>query len=369
VLRRPLACAVVLGGLLAAIAAPSATAQAPRDFWGVIPIVDPSAEEFQRMGRGNVGTLRLLVQWPDVEPSPDAYNWSATDYYVANAAANGIEVFPFLYGTPAWAGVNCKGLDPETCERVPPLKGAARAAWVDFLQDFVGRYGPNGSFWSDPSDAYDPPHVPITDVQVWNEPSSQTYWRPKPKPKQYGTLVKVSHNAIASVDPSVQIVLAGVFPSPELGEQFRFTRFLEQLYAVKGIKSHFDEAAFHPYARTIKRLRNQIKTIRRLMREGGVGGKPLWISELGWGSAPPFDNRPLIKGIEGQRAHLEQGFALLDSMRSRWKLAGVIWYSWRDPGFELDLCPFCSSSGLFDVNGAPKPSWSAYVQRTGGSPE
>jgi hypothetical protein len=359
----------VLGTLLAAVAAPAASAQVPRDFWGVIPIVDPSVQEFERMGRGNVGTLRLLVTWPDVEPSPDSYDWEALDYYVANAAANGIEVFPFAYGTPGWAGVNCRGLDPETCERVPPLSEQAKAHWVDFLQDFLGRYGSQGTFWSDPNDAFSPPYVPITELQVWNEPSSQTYWRPKPKPKQYGALVKLSHDAIAAVDPNVQVVLAGVFPSPELGEQFKFTRFLEQLYAVKGIKRYFDTAAFHPYARTIKRLRNQIKTVRRLMREGGVGGKQLWISELGWGSAPPFDNRPLIKGIEGQRLLLEQSFALLESMRARWRLAGVIWYSLRDPGFELDLCPFCSSSGLFDVNGAPKPSWLAYVQRTGGLAE
>jgi polysaccharide biosynthesis protein PslG len=335
----------------------------------MISIVDPSVEEFERMGRGNVGTLRLLVQWPDVEPSPDEYDWEALDYYVATAAANGIEVFPFPYGTPSWAGVNCAGLDPETCERVPPLTEPARTAWTDFLQDFVGRYGPQGTFWSDPDDAYDPPYLPITEVQVWNEPSSQTYWRPKPKPKQYGSLVKISHDAIAAVDPSIQIVLAGVFPSPELGEQFRFTKFLEQLYDVKGIKRYFDAAAFHPYARTIKRLKNQIKTIRQLMRQGGVGSKPLWISELGWGSAPPFENRPLIKGIEGQRMMLDESFQLLEAMRSRWRLAGVIWYSFRDPGFELELCPFCSSSGLFDVNGEPKPSWFSYTQRTGGAAE
>jgi hypothetical protein len=362
-------CAALAALAAAAVTASSAQAQAARDFWGMISIVDPTVEEFERMGQGNVGTLRLLVQWPDVEPSPDQYDWEALDYYFANAAANGIEVFPFPYGTPAWAGVNCAGLDPETCERVPPIRGAARAAWVDFLQDLVGRYGSQGTFWSNPNDSYNPPYVPVREVQIWNEPSSQTYWRPTPKPKQYGTLVKVSHNAIAAVDPSVQVVLAGVFPAPELGEQFKFTRYLEQLYAVKGIKRFFDSAAFHPYARTIKRLRNQIKTVRRLMREAGLHNKPLWISELGWGSAQPYENRPLIKGIEGQRAMLEEGFALLERMRAPWRLAGVIWYSWRDPGFELDLCPFCSSSGLFDVNGAPKPSWFSYVQRTGGLAE
>lgn len=354
----------MLGILLAVLAAPSARAQVPRNFWGVLPIGNPSVGEFQRMGRANVGTLRLFVVWPDVEPSPDNYDWSFLDYYVANAAENGTELLPFLYGTPSWAGAKCGGLDPETCERVPPLTKQAKAAWTDFLQDFVARYGPQGTFWSETS----VPYLPVTRVQVWNEPSSQTYWRPRPNPKKYGALVKISDNAIAAVDPTVQIVLAGVFPSPELGKQTRFTKFLEILFDVKGIAKHFDVAAFHPYARTVTRLKNQIKTFRKLMRKGGVGGKPLWITELGWGSAEPFENRPLIKGLEGQRILLEQSFQLLEQGASKWKLAGVVWYSFRDPGFGFEGCPFCESAGLFDVNGDPKPAWFSYVQKTGGSP-
>jgi Glycosyl hydrolase catalytic core len=173
----------------------------------------------------------------------------------------------------------------------------------------------------------------------------------------------------AEVDPSVQIVLAGIFPSPELGKQTRFTKFLEILFDVKGIGKSFDVAGFHPYARTVQRLRNQIKTIRKLMRQGGVGGKPLWITELGWGSAEPYENRPLIKGIEGQRLLLEQSFQLLNQSAAKWKLAGVVWYSFRDPGYGFENCPFCASAGLFDVDGNPKPAWFSYVQATGGSPE
>jgi hypothetical protein len=360
--RRVLLCAFVLAALLTPLAATAATAQVPRSFWGVIPIMDPGPSEFERMGSGNVGTLRLLVVWPDVEPSPDAYDWSRLDFFFANAAASGIEVLPFLYGTPSWTGVDCKGLDAETCERVPPLSKAARAAWSDFLQDLVARYGPQGSFWSE-SQAF----LPLTNVQIWNEPSSQFYWRPKPNPKKYGTLVKLSRDAVASVDPSVKIVLAGVFPSPAQSKKFGFAKFLEKLYDVKKIKRYFDIAAFHPYAGSIKVLKKQVKAIRKVMRAGGVKSKPLWITEIGWGSGPPQKDRPLVKGVEGQRKLLEQSFQLLEAKRTAWKLSGVVWYSWRDPGFELELCPFCSSAGLFDADGNPKPAWLAYVQKTGGS--
>jgi Glycosyl hydrolase catalytic core/Beta-galactosidase len=366
-MRSLVGCALALAVLSWGVAAAPASAQVPREFWGVIPINNLSAQEINKMGAANVGTLRQLVLWPEIEPSRDNYNWSYLDFLVAGAAANGIEILPFPYGTPSWVKVKCRKLGRKKCVRVPPLSKDGRAAWIDFLQDFVGRYGPQGAFWTDTTDAYDPPYLPITEVQVWNEPSSQTYWQPKPKPKQYGALVKISHDAIAAVDPGVQIVLAGLFPSPELGEQYRFTKFLQKLFQVKGIGDYFDIAAFHPYARTIARLRNQITTIRQVMSRGGVGGKPLWITELGWGSAPPVANRPLIKGVEGQRDHLISGFELIESNRNQWNLAGVIWYSWRDPGIEYGNCPFCSSSGLLERNGDPKPSWFAYLGFTGGT--
>ena len=362
---RAIVLAATLGLLLALLAASSAQAQVPKSFWGVLPISSPSPDEFQRMGRANVGTMRLFVVWPDVEPSEDNYDWSFLDYYVANTAENGIELLPFLYGTPSWAGPKCGKLNAELCERVPPLTKSAKAAWTDFLQDFVARYGPAGAFWSENPTI---PKVPVTRVQIWNEPSSQTYFRPRPNPKKYGALVKLSDAAIAAVDPTVQVVLAGLFPSPEL-KKTDFTQFLPALFHVKGIGKHFDIASFHPYAATVGKLRKQIKTMRKLLKKGGVGGKPLWITELGWGSAPPVDNRPLIKGLEGQKLLLEQSFQLLEQNATKWKLAGVVWYSFRDPGYGFEGCPFCESSGLFDVGGNPKPAWPSYVQFTGGSPD
>ena len=180
--------------------------------------------------------------------------------------------------------------------------------------------------------------------------------------------MKLSDAAIDAVDPTVQTVLAGLFPSPEL-KNTDYTTYLSALFKVKGIGKAFDIAAFHPYARTVQRLKKQIKTMRKLMRKGHVGGKPLWITELGWGSAPPIDNRPLIKGPEGQKQLLEQSFDLLEQNAAAWKLAGVVWYSFRDPGYGFEGCPFCESAGLFDVDGNPKPAWFSYVQTTGGSPD
>lgn len=362
----------MLAVLACAMAAPaSASAEVPRSFWGVVPINALTTSEIDRMGNGQVGTMRLLTLWPSIEPKPESYDWSYTDFVVANAARNGIEMLPFVYGTPGWVkGVDCHGLNSDLCQRVPPIGSKqAKDQWRDFLADIVGRYGPQGTFWSDTSDAYDPPYVPITQWQIWNEPSSQTYYRPTPKPKGYATLVKMSHDAITEVDPEAEIVLAGLFPAPEGGAKFRLAPYLRSFYSVRGIGKYFDSAALHPYARTVNGLKGQISNVRRQMRRGGVGGKRLWISEVGWGSDPPVANRPLIKGIDGQRELLEKSFELLADRAGKWKLAGVLWYAWRDPGYGYENCPFCSSAGLFKENGDPKPAWDSYVAITGGDPD
>ena len=371
-ISRGLAARAAAVAVLAIAAAAPATSSAAvsREFWGVVPINDLNASEFDQMGAGNVGTLRQLTLWPAVEPHPGEFDWSYLDFVVANSAENGIRVLPFLYATPNWVqGVDCHGLTNELCQRVPPVSPEARGEWSDFLRTIVGRYGSNGSFWSDTSDGYDPPYMPITEWQIWNEPSSQTYYRPRPKVEGYAKLVKTSHDAITQVDPAAEIVLAGVFPEPEGGKKFRLEPYLTELYRQRGLPKHFDAAALHPYARTLNGLKKQIKNVRKVMRKAGLKKKELWVTEVGWGSDPPVANRPLIKGEQGQKELLQNSFQLMALNSDRWNLAGVLWYSWRDPGYGYENCPFCSSSGLLKENGNPKPSWNAFVDITGGQPE
>jgi polysaccharide biosynthesis protein PslG len=345
-------------------------ADVPRDFWGVVPIVDLSEEEIERMGAGNVGLVRQLTLWQAIEPSPGHYEWGYMDFLVAAAASQGIEILPFLYGTPDWVeGIKCKGLSVELCRRVPPVSAKARAAWAGFLREIVGRYGSNGSFWSDTTDEYDPPYMPITHWQIWNEPSSQTYYQPKPKAKGYARLVKTSHDAITGVDPQAQIVLAGVFTVPEGGPQYRIKPYMTDFYRARGIGKHFDVAAVHPYARTTSGLRKQIRNLRGVMRRARVADKPLWITELGWSSDPPGSVGPLLVGADGQRRLLEESFEMLATQRLAWNLAGVFWYSWRDPGYGYANCTFCAGAGLLTADGTPKAAWHSFVAITGGSPE
>jgi hypothetical protein len=100
--------------------------------------------------------------------------------------------------------------------------------------------------------------------------------------------------------------------------------------------------------------------MRRLMDRKHDGHASLWITELGWGSEQPSQDKPLNQGPEGQARLLRQTFPLLKVARHRWGIGHAYWYKWRDPPPGTRGCTFCGSSGLFQSNEDPKPSWRAF---------
>ena len=367
-MRPRLVLVALLGALSLTLAPSGAAAGVPRDFWGVVAINDLSGGDVSRMGQAQVGTLRIHALWRDIEPNPGQFDFSYMDFVVGQAAANGIRVLPFAYGTPNWIDKDCTGLSDSQCERVPPLAtDAARAAWKQFLATLAGRYGPGGSFWQENPQI---PALPIREWQIWNEPSSPTYWQPTPSSGAYAQLVKLSHAAITGVDPGARIVLGGLFGTPQgdLSSKNVMWKFLGRVYRAHGIKHAFDAIALHPYSPNLEGIEFQVgKALAKLERNHDAKTE-IMITEIGWGSDPPTGDKPLIKGLDGQRSLLEKSFRLLQSNRRKWNIGGVVWYAWQDPGFEIEGCSFCSSAGLFEEDGSAKPAWNSYVKFTGGTP-
>src|SRR3954452_5835494 len=82
--------------LFAAFAASAAAV--PANFWGVVPQGLPSEEQFQRLERGGVGSLRVPISWALVQPVQGATpDWSTVDPLVSGAATAGIGILPFVY--------------------------------------------------------------------------------------------------------------------------------------------------------------------------------------------------------------------------------------------------------------------------------
>ena len=81
------ALAALIGALIAAAAVPRAEAAVPPSFYGVVPQTPVDASDFERMGKGQVGTVRILFAWNTVDPTaaPADYDWGTLDSIVTNA--------------------------------------------------------------------------------------------------------------------------------------------------------------------------------------------------------------------------------------------------------------------------------------------
>ncbi len=327
--------AVPVSGAAAAGGVP----RAPAGFFGVVPQEAPSAAEFGRM-RGTVETLRMPIDWFEVETGPGEYDFEAVDAEVGAAAEAGIRVMPFVYGTPAWLGA----------QNEAPLEGRALATWKGFLRVLVDRYGPRGSFWIGRR------KLAIRRWQIWNEPNFRLFWAPRIEPAGYAKLLRASATTIRGADPGAKIVLAGVAP---VGDGLKTWIFMRRLLKVPGVRRDFDFAAVHPYSANVPELNYQLEKVRGAMVAGGAGRKPLIVTEVGvasWGSyASAF-----VEGEDGQAEFLRDAYERLLRMRHRWRIAGAYWFTWRDVETADPHCAFCQGAGLLRVNGTAKPAWFAY---------
>ena len=367
--RRPRRVAFVLAGLallvvavLAALLIPRSSSVAPAagDYlFGIANSAPLDAADLKKMRVARVSSVRFLFAWSAIEHRRGgSYDWIATDRIVGQLASHGIQPVPFVYGSPSWISRDLAG---------PPLANPSdRAAWTAFLKAAVNRYGPDGSYWADNYERQfggDVKPVPIAAWQIWNEPNLPHYFASKSPPAAYTQLLRLSHDAIVKQDPGAEIVLAGM---PGYGKPDTAWQFLDNLYRQPGFAGAFDAVALHPYARTVAQLRLEIEKLRATMADHGDGDTPLWLTELGWGSGKP--NRfGLNKGLEGQRRLLEQSFQLILDRRQDWHVQRLLWFDWRDPPPGAPQpCSFCSSAGLLEHSGFPKPSWIAYRQFASG---
>jgi hypothetical protein len=349
----------------------SSAAVLPATFWGVVPQATPTAEQFQRLKRGGVGSIRIPIGWGSVQPTEyGGYDWSGIDKLVGGAAKAGIEVLPFLYGAPTWA-VPSEVVNPPstTAPRNLPVKGEEARAWSSFNRQAVLRYGPGGGFWAENPQL---PLRPIRTWQIWNEENFK-YFVARPNPTEYGSLVKLSYTAIKGIDPGAQLILGGMFALPKEARRktgrptaYSARDFLDKLYrSTPGIKGRFAGVALHPYTSEYWALTPEIEEVRAVLRAHGDGRKGLWITELGWSSDRPNGGDQFAKGPGGQARELTGAFRLIERNQALWKIKRVYWFSVDD---QTGVCNFCDGSGLFGPGFSPKPAWRAYVKFAGGKP-
>lgn len=357
----------LLFALVAALFAPAAAEALPRDFFGIAPQTGLTDTDTAYMKAGGIGSVRWPVGWPSVQPTAKAgYDWSSVDPAVEAAARRGLTILPFLYATPRWIAAK-----PTT---LPIDSGKARKAWVAFVKAAVARYGPGGSFWDEHAPAAAAANkvrpiqrpLPIRNWQVWNE-ANFFYFAYPVSPSRYARLLKLTHPAIKSVDPSAKVVLSGLFGNPDEGGKrgVDAAEFLAALYRTPGIEAAFDGVALHPYAFHVDDLEDLVEEVRDVVVENGDPAAGLYLTELGWGSQNDPNVVAFEQGIQGQARELRKAYRYLISARHRLNLKSTYWFSWKD--IQGD-CNFCDSVGLFHEGAGfkPKPAWHSFVALAGG---
>jgi hypothetical protein len=361
--------AVLVAALcLAAVAPASASAaKTPKDFYGVTTQNTLGVTDGFLLNGAHVGTLRFQLQWGTVQHEPGRCqataetgicDWRDLDAGMGLLAAFQVRPFPYLLNVPAF-------IDPDP--NTPPIRSKSDARlWTGFLDALVRRYGQGGIYWRKffPQQFPDSKPLPITQWEVWNEPSDGSYWHPKPDPEEYAKLLEISGRAIHNANEKADVVFAGLFGTPtEDNNGIKAFNYYRRAFARKGLKRHFDAVGVHPYGPTLARVKTQMGWVLDEMKTAGLENRDIWVTEIAWSSSDP----PTILGVgpEGQAAMLTQAFKLFRSMRSRWNIAGVHWYAWQDlpPGFPL--CEFCEKAGLVDYDRNPKPSYYAFQAAAG----
>jgi hypothetical protein len=302
--------------LILALCPAAASAQLPKDFFGMMvngPLDSPKTDlmaEDAVMRAAGVESQRVAFNWDQIQRDPNAPpDWSETDRKVLAAAANGMNVLALVVGSPPWASTH-----PD----VPLSPPKDPSTYGDFLKLAIARYGPFGAFWTEHPEVTP---IPIRAWQIWNEPNLSDYFSVQPFPRPYVRLLRAARTAIKGADPGATVVMAGL-------ANFSW-RDLEKLYKAH-VKGLFDVAAVHPFSGFPRDSVKIVKYNRRVMDHHGDRRRPIWLTELTWTSA-----KGKTKNIHnwettesGQATRLTRGYTLYVKARRQLRLQRIYWYTW-----------------------------------------
>jgi hypothetical protein len=223
--------------------------------------------------------LRIDFTWSRIQPAPPPapLDFSRYDALVDQAAAHGIRLTGILDYSVDWAAAAA----PPDDDRYPPDDPATFAA---FAGEAAARYRGRVQAW-----------------EVWNEPNNSLsgFWKPVPDPGGYARLAKAAATAITRADRKATIVTGGLAPTFDLLVYQRdWGFFTAASQAERRWFRRFDAAALHPYSYLQAAppeqenpplgpsVPHQIRDFRDRLTESHATRLPLWVTELGWHTAP-----------------------------------------------------------------------------------
>jgi hypothetical protein len=276
---------------------------------------------------GRVG--KVDSDWAGAEPRAPkhgrhTYKWAYDDSMVSQMAQARLRLEPSLELAPKWARAHRSDvLHLQKGTFVVPLPPAKFSDYQAYAKAFMRRYGIKGTFWAANRNL---PYLPITTVEVWNEPDNTHNWGPQVNLGDYARMYEAVRSAIHSVNRHTLVVTGGL--------AWTRSSLPRLLKAFRG--KPMDAVGIHPYAATpagsVALARYAISEMRRF----GRGRTKIVLNEYGWtsirdtwGSTKPR----LVKGYAYQ--------ALLGL--ARLPVSQIIPFSWSSPAWGLSNGPFAKA--------------------------
>lgn len=270
------------------------------------------------MRAAGFGWIRMDLRWDLVQPhGPDDWQWHQMDQVIHSALGRGFQVFPTLSSIPRWAN------DGQGSQKPGPAHH-----WIRFVEAVAQRYLGLLHYYG-----------------IDNEPNrfiSATMYRRQ--------LLAPAAQIIRQFDPQAKIC------GPELSTEGDWRGWLRELMEQTG-PQFLDVVTVHSYQKTGREVLKHVvgpqslkmwltwqQPVREILRQVGLGNKPLWLTEVGWNTAEVSEAE--------QASYYDQ---LLEGMQAEVPIDVLMCYQHVDE-------PHPTWWGILHEDLTPKPAY-AVIQR------
>jgi hypothetical protein len=275
------------------------------------------------------GTVaRADSNWQGAEPKAPkhgrhTFKWAYDDQIVTEMAQAHLRWEPTLQFAPKWAEAHRPDVVGKGKNRfVVPLPPGNNGVFAYYASAFMKRYGPHGAFWKNRK----LPYLPVTTVEVWNEPDNSYNWGPGVNLHNYANMYESVRSAVHHVNRSTKVLTGGL--------AWTRSSLPRLLKAFRG--KPLDAVAVHPYAATPGGTIAAAKFALAEMRAYGRGSTPLLANEFGWTAQQGTWGSTNPKHVKSYVYSALVGLGKL-------KLSQIIPFQWADSRCGLNDGPFAAA--------------------------
>jgi polysaccharide biosynthesis protein PslG len=311
---------------------------------GARPIQMRDADLNRELAEAKAAGARLIrfdVDWSQVEPERGQRDWTNPDRIVKAIVRHGMCPHAVVAYTPLWAA------DPGDRPTDTHFRPMEPRAFAEFAKDAALRYRGDVAIW-----------------EVWNEPNSKDFYKPRPDTSDYAALLRETYRAIKAVSPDLFVISGGLAPATDDGLAIAPLSFVGALYRA-GANLYFDALGMHPYsypalpdaANTGRwNAAQQLWPMHDIMVSGGDAATRIWLTEIG----APTGTSPVAVSDAVQAQTIQT--VLMATRDVDW-LGPVYVYTLRDSG--TDLADPEQNFGVLRTDFTHKPAYGVIQQFVG----